>query len=101
MARRQSLSLLGRVIRRDALPSVPCLNESRRSVTYMHRPGDGTPRRVTLIPGDGIGPLVAGAVCQVMEAMHAPVFFDKHDVHGDMTSVPPEVMISVVTCLVD
>jgi isocitrate dehydrogenase (NAD+) len=97
MARRQSLSLLGRVLRRDATASLPYLNESRRSVTYMPRPGDGTPRMVTLIPGDGIGPLVTGAVCQVMEAMHAPVYFDKHDVHGDMTSVPAEVMESIKT----
>lgn len=67
----------------------------------MPRPGDGTPRPVTLIPGDGIGPLVTGAVCQVMEAMHAPVYFDKHDVHGDMTSVPPAVMIycNMFSCL--
>ena len=93
MARRQSLSLLGRVLRHDAAsPSLPFLNESRRSVTYMPRPGDGTPRPVTLIPGDGIGPMVTGAVVQVMEAMHAPVYFDVHDVHGDMPSVPQAVI---------
>nr|CAA76076.1 NADP-dependent isocitrate dehydrogenase-like protein [Solanum lycopersicum] len=57
---------------------------SVRSVTYMPRPGDGTPRAVTLIPGDGIGPLVTGAVEQVMEAMHAPVLLWRYDVHGDM-----------------
>ena len=66
-----------------------------RSVTYMPRPGDGTPRAVTLIPGDGIGPLVTGAVEQVMEAMHAPVCFEKYDVHGDMKAVPAEVLESV------
>ncbi|XP_059647390.1 isocitrate dehydrogenase [NAD] regulatory subunit 1, mitochondrial-like [Cornus florida] len=66
-----------------------------RSVTYMPRPGDGTPRAVTLIPGDGIGPLVTGAVEQVMEAMHAPVYFERYDVHGDMKSVPPEVIESI------
>ncbi|KAM3287665.1 Isocitrate dehydrogenase [NAD] regulatory subunit 1, mitochondrial [Capsicum baccatum] len=68
---------------------------STRSVTYMPRPGDGTPRAVTLIPGDGIGPLVTGAVEQVMEAMHAPVYFERYDVHGDMKSMPPEVMDSI------
>nr|KYP66550.1 hypothetical protein KK1_012846 [Cajanus cajan] len=66
-----------------------------RSVTYMPRPGDGTPRGVTLIPGDGIGPLVTGAVEQVMEAMHAPVYFEKYDVHGDMKAVPAEVLESI------
>lgn len=68
---------------------------SARSVTYMPRPGDGTPRAVTLIPGDGIGPLVTGAVQQVMEAMHAPVYFERYEVHGDMKSMPTEVMDSI------
>ncbi|CAM8891082.1 unnamed protein product [Rhodiola kirilowii] len=66
-----------------------------RSITYMPRPGDGAPRPVTLIPGDGIGPLVTGAVEQVLEAMHAPVYFDKFDVHGDMKCFPDEVMESI------
>ncbi|CAI7810230.1 unnamed protein product [Closterium sp. NIES-53] len=39
--------------------------EQRRSVTYMPRPGESAPRTVTLLPGDGIGPLVADAVVQV------------------------------------
>ncbi|KOM45241.1 hypothetical protein LR48_Vigan06g054700 [Vigna angularis] len=66
-----------------------------RSVTYMPRPGDGTPRAVTLIPGDGIGPLVTGAVEQVMDAMHAPVYFEKYEVYGDMKAVPAEVLDSI------
>ncbi|KAL8540030.1 hypothetical protein ACS0TY_001575 [Phlomoides rotata] len=66
-----------------------------RSVTYMPRPGDGSPRPVTLIPGDGVGPLVTGAVEQVMEVMHAPVYFEKFEVHGDMKTVPPEVFESI------
>ncbi|XP_047335117.1 isocitrate dehydrogenase [NAD] regulatory subunit 1, mitochondrial-like [Impatiens glandulifera] len=66
-----------------------------RSITYMPRPGDGTPRAVTLIPGDGIGPLVTGAVEQVMEALHAPIFFERYDVHGDMKTFPTEVMESI------
>lgn len=61
----------------------------------MPRPGDGSPRAVTLIPGDGVGPLVTGAVEQVMEAMHAPVYFEKYDIHGDMKSVPTEVIDSI------
>lgn len=61
----------------------------------MPRPGDGTPRAVTLIPGDGVGPLVTNAVEQVMDAMHAPVYFERYEVRGDMKSVPPEVIKSI------
>ncbi|XP_047312125.1 isocitrate dehydrogenase [NAD] regulatory subunit 1, mitochondrial [Impatiens glandulifera] len=68
---------------------------SIRHVTYMPRPGDGSPRAVTLIPGDGIGPMVTGAVEQVMEAMHAPLYFERYDVHGDMKTVPQEVFDSI------
>ncbi|KAJ0078740.1 hypothetical protein Patl1_22497 [Pistacia atlantica] len=32
---------------------------------------------MTLIPGDGIRPLVTEAVEQVMDVMHAPVYFEK------------------------
>lgn len=71
------------------------MKEMRRSVTYMPRPGDGAPRGVTLIPGDGIGPLVTNAVEQVMEAMHAPLYFEKYEVHGDMRRVPEEVLDSI------
>ncbi|CAL5417173.1 unnamed protein product [Camellia sinensis] len=50
---------------------------------------------VKLIPGDRIGPLVTSAIEQVMEAMHAPIFFERYDVHGDMKSVPSEVIESI------
>ncbi|KAK9065150.1 hypothetical protein SSX86_016533 [Deinandra increscens subsp. villosa] len=73
----------------------PLLSVPSRSVTYMPRPGDGAPRTVTLIPGDGIGPLVTGAVEQVMDAMHAPIYFEKFDVHGDMKIIPAEVVESI------
>ncbi|KAE9606597.1 putative isocitrate dehydrogenase (NAD(+)) [Lupinus albus] len=89
MATRRTTSLLKRLF-----ASHSRLNQTR-SVTYMHRPGDGTPRAVTLIPGDGVGPLVTGSVEQVMEAMHAPVYFEKFDVHGDMKAVPAEVIESI------
>ena len=67
----------------------------RRFVTYMPRPGDGAPRTVTLIPGDGIGPLVTGAVVDVMTAMHAPLEFEVFEVSGKMHKVPEEVMDSI------
>ncbi|XP_071735329.1 isocitrate dehydrogenase [NAD] regulatory subunit 1, mitochondrial-like [Rutidosis leptorrhynchoides] len=78
-----------------------------RSVTYMPRPGShgtksvtpitqpGTPLPVTLIPGDGIGPLVTGAVEQVISAMQAPVTFEKFEVHGNMNKIPDDVMDSI------
>nr|CAB3447112.1 unnamed protein product [Digitaria exilis] len=97
MARR-STPLLRRLLAPSPspTPSTPLAGAaSRRTVTYMPRPGDGAPRGVTLIPGDGIGPLVTGAVRQVMEAMHAPVYFETYEVHGDMPTVPAEVIESI------
>ncbi|CAK9315446.1 unnamed protein product [Citrullus colocynthis] len=93
MAARRTIPIIRRLIS-------PCRNHSRlsnaRSLTYMPRPGDGDLRPVTLIPGDGIGPLVTNAVEQVMEAMHAPVYFERYDVHGYMKEVPREVMESIL-----
>ncbi|KAL0833448.1 hypothetical protein Bca101_085337 [Brassica carinata] len=89
---RRSLTLL-KNLARNSNASSSCIQT--RSVTYMPRPGDGSPRAVTLIPGDGIGPLVTNAVEQVMEAMHAPIYFEKYDVHGEMSRVPAEVMESI------
>ncbi|XP_057529165.1 isocitrate dehydrogenase [NAD] regulatory subunit 3, mitochondrial-like isoform X2 [Amaranthus tricolor] len=99
MARRSAPSLLRHLIDPSTrinpkIQSNPWLSNSR-SVTYMPRPGDGAPRKVTLIPGDGIGPLVTGAVEQIMEAMHAPVFFEKHEVFGNMKKIPEEVLDSI------
>ncbi|GFY89758.1 isocitrate dehydrogenase 1 [Actinidia rufa] len=59
---------------------------SSRSVTYMSRPGDGDPPAVILIPG---------AVEQVMEATNAPVYFERYEIHGNMKSVPAEVLKSI------
>ncbi|GMH11348.1 hypothetical protein Nepgr_013189 [Nepenthes gracilis] len=97
MAQR-TVPILKRLLRSSSCPSQQrpnALTLWSRSVTYMPRPGDGAPRAVTLIPGDGIGPLVTGAVEQVMEAMHAPVYFEKCEVHGDMKKVPEEVIESI------
>ncbi|KAK9038910.1 hypothetical protein V6N11_023751 [Hibiscus sabdariffa] len=52
-----------------------------RSVTYMLC----LPQAVTLILGDRIGLLVTSAVEQVMQAMHAPVYFERYEVHGQRT----------------
>ncbi|XP_050371898.1 isocitrate dehydrogenase [NAD] regulatory subunit 3, mitochondrial-like isoform X2 [Argentina anserina] len=91
MAQR-SIPILRRLLTKPATPS---FTAQTRSVTYMPRPGDGAPRAVTLIPGDGIGPLVTNAVEQVMEAMHAPLCFEKYEVTGDMPRVPEEVIESI------
>ncbi|CAN1276096.1 Isocitrate dehydrogenase [NAD] regulatory subunit 1, mitochondrial, partial [Linum perenne] len=88
MSRRSVADLMRRLTAASSSPS-------RRSITYMPRPGDGKPRAVTLIPGDGIGPLVTNAVEQVMEAMHAPVYFEKYEVRGEMKYFPPEVLESI------
>ncbi|KAL2650107.1 hypothetical protein R1flu_018235 [Riccia fluitans] len=82
------------VMSRSSNEGMHCVDQ-RRSITYMPRPGDGTPRAVTLIPGDGIGPLVTGAVVQVMKAIHAPVYFETYEVTGKMDKVPQEVIDSI------
>ena len=38
------------------------MTNTNQSINYMPQPNDGAPCVVTLIPGDGIGPLVTGAV---------------------------------------
>ena len=38
------------------------VTNTNRSINYMPQPSDEAPCVVTLIPGDGIGPLVIGAV---------------------------------------
>lgn len=61
----------------------------------MPRPDSATSRTVTLIPGDGIGPLVTSAVTQVFSAMRAPIEFEEFEVHGSDPCVPQEVMESI------
>ncbi|XP_074275750.1 isocitrate dehydrogenase [NAD] regulatory subunit 1, mitochondrial-like isoform X1 [Silene latifolia] len=95
MARRQSLPILKHLSQLSAKSQLYS-SQTTRSVTYMPRPGDGTPRPVTLIPGDGIGPLVTNAVEQVFEAMHAPIYFDKFpEIHGDMKQIPESLLESI------
>eukprot|EP00850_Spirogloea_muscicola_P017957 SM000159S01788 [mRNA] locus=s159:201049:203760:+ [translate_table: standard] len=77
------------------LPPAPAA--AARSVSYMPRPGDGAPRAVTLLPGDGIGPLVTASVVEVFSAMHAPVYFESFEISGRMSHVPQEVIQSIHT----
>ena len=50
---------------------------SRSLMTYVPLPGDGRPHTVTLIPGDGIGPEVTEAVTEVVEALGAPIIWER------------------------
>ena len=64
-----------------------------------HRP---TPRAVTLIPGDGIGPEVMGAARAVIDATGAPIDWDVQDAGASAAeqrgeSLPDEVVASIRT----
>ncbi len=56
----------------------------RGLMTYMPTPGDGKPHTVTLIPGDGIGPEISNAVVQVVEALKAPVVWERCETRYNM-----------------
>eukprot|EP00879_Flechtneria_rotunda_P021780 GHRR01022966.1.p1 GENE.GHRR01022966.1~~GHRR01022966.1.p1 ORF type:complete len:173 (+),score=38.26 GHRR01022966.1:266-784(+) len=51
----------------------------RGLMTYMQTPGVSKEHRVTLIPGDGIGPEVTNAVVQVVDTLKAPIRWDRFD----------------------
>ncbi|XP_062025329.1 uncharacterized protein LOC133741452 isoform X4 [Rosa rugosa] len=65
----------------------------------MPRPNDGAPSAQNIIPGDGIGPLVMNAVEQVIEVIHAPVYFENKVIvklkYADLVSILP-TNVSVV-----
>lgn len=46
-------------------------------MTYMQTPGASREHRVTLIPGDGIGPEVTNSVVQVVDQLKAPIRWDR------------------------
>ena len=69
---------------------------------FMPAPGDGKPRVVTLIPGDGIGREITGAVEHVVSKMGIPIEWERFDglrgSNADGTprsDVPPEVIESI------
>ena len=49
----------------------------RGLMTYVPSPGDARKQTVTLIPGDGIGPEVCNAVVKVVDAMQAPIQWER------------------------
>ncbi|XP_066916525.1 isocitrate dehydrogenase [NAD] subunit beta, mitochondrial-like [Clytia hemisphaerica] len=65
------------VLRRSLHTSRPSSNEARKFVTYDD-PVEGAERKlVTLIPGDGVGPELAGAVKHVFSSVGVPVDWDE------------------------
>ncbi|GBF92681.1 hypothetical protein Rsub_05050 [Raphidocelis subcapitata] len=74
----------------------------RGLLTYMPKPGSGQRKTVTLIPGDGIGPEITDAVVQIVDALEAPIVWERFDgLSGSMpdgtprTEVPKEVLDSI------
>ncbi len=61
-----------------------------------------TPHRITLIPGDGIGPEVTGAVLQILSAAGVSIEWDRHDagvlaIAQHKTPLPAELLASIRT----
>ena len=52
--------------------------QARSIITYVPSPGDAKPHKVTLIPGDGIGPEVSKAVEKAIAALQAPIEWEKY-----------------------
>jgi len=78
------------------------LGRGRGLMTYMPSPGDARPHTVTLIPGDGIGPEMTSSVIAVVEALKAPIVWERHDELSGAaadgsppTVVPPEILESI------
>lgn len=101
MLRHAALSALRRASAND-VSSAAKANGVRGLMTYVPSPGDARKQTVTLIPGDGIGPEVCDAVVKVVDAMQAPVQWERFDdVHGTdvngkpVTSVPAAVLESI------
>ena len=51
--------------------------QARGLITYVPSPGDARVQTVTLIPGDGIGPEISNAVVKVMDALKAPIAWER------------------------
>ena len=48
-----------------------------RGLIYVPSPGDAKIQTVTLIPGDGIGPEISNAVEKVVDAVKAPIRWER------------------------
>ena len=63
---------------------------ARGLMTYVPLPGDGRPHTVTLIPGDGVGPEVTDAVVEVVEALGAPIIWERCAARDSAGECPAE-----------
>ncbi|KAL3153460.1 hypothetical protein ABBQ38_011793 [Trebouxia sp. C0009 RCD-2024] len=97
MLRKAAISAL----RRNA-SNTSISGQARGLMTYVPSPGDARRQTVTLIPGDGIGPEVTGAVTRIVEALGAPIQWERFDDFGGLdsngkpvTTVPKEVLDSI------
>ena len=70
---RCAYGLLGRGMASGALRSLFSTS------TYVHKPGEGQVKTVTLLPGDGIGPELTDCVERVVDVLKAPLVFEKFD----------------------
>src|SRR5687768_4195767 len=58
-------------------------------------------RKITVLPGDGIGPEVVEAAIRIIEATKVPVEFERHEAgaaafkKGIETGIPPETIASI------
>ena len=59
------------------LIALGCTPQDRGIMTYVPLPGDGAAKTVTLIPGDGAGPEVTSAVVRVVDALGAPIKWER------------------------
>eukprot|EP00803_Ostreobium_quekettii_P008699 evm.model.scf_442.8 EVM.evm.TU.scf_442.8 scf_442:81825-86170(+) len=65
-------------------------------MTYVPSPGDGAAKKVTLIPGDGVGPeLCDKSVVPVVDALGAPIEWERCGCSGIEEHVPSEVVESI------
>lgn len=78
------------------------LTDQARTLIYVPSPGDAKIQTVTLIPGDGIGPEVSNAVERVVDAVKAPIRWERFDdLHGSdatghaVEDVPADILESI------
>jgi isocitrate dehydrogenase (NAD+) len=69
--------------------------------THLHAMSQPSPRTVTLIPGDGIGPEVGDATVRVLEALKVPLTFERAEAGSEVvnkygTNLPPATIDAVM-----
>ena len=60
-----------------------------RSLIYVPSPGDAKVQTVTLIPGDGIGMEISNAVEKVVDAVKAPIKWERYVLSSKSQPAPP------------